>query len=206
MTMPARKIGIRKANEALILETAERVFATSGFEGASIAKIAREAGLPKANIHYYFKTKSDLYREVLRHILEDWMSAATTFSNHAEPEEALRTYIEAKMAYSRARPYGSRVWASEIMSGAPVMEEFLGTILKQWVDKQARIMRRWIRDGKIKPIHPRALLYMIWATTQHYADFERQIVILNGGKEISKREYGQRTEQVVSMILSSVGL
>lgn len=204
--MPARKIGIRKANEALILETAERVFATSGFEGASIAKIAREAGLPKANIHYYFKTKSDLYREVLRHILEDWMSAATTFSNHAEPEEALRTYIEAKMVYSRARPYGSRVWASEIMSGAPVMEEFLGTILKQWVDKQARIMRRWIRDGKIKPIHPRALLYMIWATTQHYADFERQIVILNGGKEISKREYGQRTEQVVSMILSSVGL
>jgi len=206
MTTPARKIGIRRANEALILETAEREFATSGFEGASIAKIAREAGLPKANVHYYFKTKSDLYREVLRHILEDWMSAATTFSNHAEPEEALRTYIEAKMEYSRARPYGSRVWASEIMSGAPVMEEFLGTILKQWVDKQARIMRCWIRDGKIKPIHPRALLYMIWATTQHYADFERQIVVLNGGKEISKREYGKRTEQVVSMILSSVGL
>ncbi len=206
MTTPATKAGIRKANEALILETAERAFATSGFEGASIAQIAREAGLPKANVHYYFKTKSDLYRQVLKHILEDWMSATATFENHAEPEQALRTYVEAKMEFSRARPFGSRVWANEIMSGAPVMEEFLGTTLKRWVDKQARIMRGWIRDGKIKDIHPRALLYMIWATTQHYADFGRQIVILNGGKEISERQYRQRTDQVVEMILSSVGL
>ena len=76
MSLPARKIKIRKANETLILETAERVFAMGGFEGASIAQIAREAGLPKANVHYYFKTKLDLYREVLKHILDDWMSAA----------------------------------------------------------------------------------------------------------------------------------
>jgi TetR/AcrR family transcriptional regulator len=206
MSTPARKIEIRKANEALILETAERVFALSGYQGATIAKIAREAGLPKANVHYYFKTKLDLYRQVLEQILDDWMEEASTFEKYPGPEQALRAYVRAKMEFSRKRPFGSRVWASEVMSGAPVMEGFLGTTLKKWVDDRARIIRGWVRDGKIDPIHPRALLYMIWGTTQHYADFERQLVILNDGKEISDRQYRERTEQVVSLILSSVGL
>ena len=206
MSTPARKIKIRKANEVLILETAEREFALSGYKGATIAHIAREAGLPKANVHYYFKTKLDLYREVLRHILDDWMGGTSSFENSGDPEQALRAYIQAKMEFSRNRPFGSRVWASEIMSGAPVMEGFLGTTLKKWVDERARTISGWVRDGKIKPVHPRTLLYMIWATTQHYADFERQMVILNGGIEINDRQYRQRTEQVISLILGSVGL
>jgi len=206
MSTPARKIRIRKANEALILETAERVFALSGYQGASIAQIAREAGLPKANVHYYFKTKLDLYRQVLEHILDDWMEEASSFDEYSDPKQALRTYVQAKMEFSRKRPFGSRVWASEIMGGAPVMEGFLGTILKKWVDERARIIRGWVRDGKIDPVHPRALLYMIWGTTQHYADFERQLVILNSGKEITDRQYRARTDQVVNLVLASVGL
>ena len=206
MSTQARKIKIRKANEALILEAAERVFALSGYQGATIAQIAREAGLPKANVHYYFKTKLDLYRQVLEQILDDWMEEASTFEKYPGPEQALRAYVEAKMEFSRKRPFGSRVWASEVMGGAPVMEGFLGTTLKKWVDDRARIIRGWVRDEKIDPIHPRALLYMIWGATQHYADFERQLVILNDGKEISDRQYRERTEQVVSLILSSVGL
>ena len=92
------------------------------------------------------------------------------------------------------------------MSGAPVMDQFLGTTLKTWADERVRIISGWVRDGKIKPVDPQALLYMIWATTQHYADFERQIVILNGGKEISEHQYRQRTDQVIDLILRSVGL
>ena len=95
MSTPARKIEIRKANEALILETAERVFALSGYQGASIAHIAREAGLPKANVHYYFKTKLDLYRQVLEQILDDWMEEASTFEKYPGPEQALRHLDEA---------------------------------------------------------------------------------------------------------------
>jgi len=201
-----RKIEIREANQALILEAAEKIFAMNGFKGAATGDIAREAGLPKANVHYYFKTKSDLYREVLRHILNDWMSAASTFEAHDDPAEALRTYVSAKMKFSRKRPYGSRVWAREIMSGAPVLDNFLGTTLKAWLNERVRIIRRWIREEKIKPVDPHALMYMIWATTQHYADFERQITILNGGKELSDLRYRQRTDEVVRLILGSVGL
>ncbi len=206
MSIQVRKIEIRKANEALILEAAEKIFAINGYKGAATGDIAREAGIPKANLHYYFKTKSNLYREVLRHILDDWMAAATTFDIYHEPEEALRTYIQAKMEFSRQRPFGSRVWANEIMSGAPVLDNFLSTTLKAWLNERVRTIRRWAREEKIESVDPHALMYMIWATTQHYADFERQIIILNGGKELSDRRYRQRTDEVVKLVLGSVGL
>jgi TetR/AcrR family transcriptional regulator len=201
-----RKIEIREANQALILEAAEKIFAMNGFKGAATGDIAHEAGLPKANVHYYYKTKADLYRQVLRHILNDWMSAATTFEAQDDPAEALRIYVRAKMEFSRKRPYGSRVWAREIMSGAPVLDNFLATTLKTWLKERTGIIRRWIREGKIKSVDPHALLYMIWATTQHYADFEGQIIILNNGKTLSDRLYRQKTDQVVDLILGSVGL
>ena len=206
MSSPARKIDIREANEALILRAAEKQFALHGFRGTTTEGIANEAGLPKANVHYYFKTKANLYRQVLKDVLEDWMDAAAAFESDQDPERALTLYIRAKMQFSRQRPYGSRVWASEIMRGAPVMERFLGTTLKTWVNARARTIRSWISDGKIRPVDPESLLYMIWAVTQHYADFERQIVILNGGDPIDERQYRDRVEQVVSLILGSVGL
>ncbi len=206
MSTPIRKIEIRKANEALILEAAEKIFAINGYKGAATGDIAREAGIPKANLHYYFKTKSVLYREVLKHILDDWMAAASAFDIYHEPEEALRTYVKAKMEFSRQRPFGSRVWASEIMSGAPVLDNFLSTTLKAWLNERVRTIRRWAREEKIKSVDPHALMFMIWATTQHYADFERQIIILNGGKKLSDRRYRQRTDEVVKLVLGSVGL
>jgi TetR/AcrR family transcriptional regulator len=206
MSTQPRKIEIREANQNLILEAAEKIFAKNGFKGAATGDIAREAGIPKANVHYYFKTKEALYREVLRHILNDWMSAASTFEAHDDPAEALRTYVTAKMEFSRNRPYGSRVWAREIMSGAPVLKNFLGTTLKTWLNERAAIIQSWVKEGKINPVDPQALLFMIWASTQHYADFETQIMILNNGKALSDSRYRQRTDQVVDLVLASVGL
>ena len=205
MSSPARKLDIREANEALILRAAEKQFALHGFRGTTTEGIANEARLPKANVHYYFKTKANLYRQVLKGILEDWMDAAAAFEADDDPQRALTLYITAKMQFSRQRPYGSRVWASEIMRGAPVMERFLGTTLKTWVNARVRTIRSWISAGKIRAVDPESLLYMIWAVTQHYADFERQIAILNGGNAFDERQYRERVEQVLKLILGSVG-
>ena len=202
----ARKIEIREANESRILSAAEIVFASDGYKGATTECIAREAGLPKANVHYYFKTKANLYRQVLRSILEDWMVAAQAFDSSQDPELALRGYIKAKMAFSRKRPFGSKVWAKEIMNGAPVMEEFLGTQLKSWVEEKTHCIDGWIKTGLIRPVDPKAFLFMIWATTQHYADFERQISILNDGNDVSDQKFRRYTSHVIELILNSVGL
>ena len=104
------------------------------------------------------------------------------------------------------KDYRVRGLYDEIMRGAPVMEGFLGTTLKEWLDERVRIIETWIEEGKIAPIDPKTLLYMIWATTQHYADFQRQMVILNDGVAFDERQFAHKVEQVVSLILRSVGL
>ncbi|MEJ2445566.1 MAG: TetR family transcriptional regulator C-terminal domain-containing protein, partial [Exilibacterium sp.] len=67
-------------------------------------------------------------------------------------------------------------------------------------------IQRWIDNGEILPIDPQHLLYMIWATTQHYADFNYQIKLLNNGKELNKKQRELALENVVGIVLRGVGL
>ena len=61
------------------------------------------------------------------------------------------------------------------MRGAPILGDVLSGPLKALVDEKCAVIRGWISAGKIAPIDPRHLLFSIWATTQHYADFDTQI-------------------------------
>ena len=204
--MKDQKEIIRENNEQKIMEAAELVFAQFGFKGATTDKIAKQAELPKANIHYYYKTKANLYQCVLERILKEWIEAAEVFDDYDEPHIALTKYVESKMNYSRCRPYASKVWANEIIHGAPVVGTFLETTLKKWLEDRIAIIKCWIASNKIKEIEPTAFIYMIWSVTQHYADFEKQIEILNQGKEYSDEEFKLMTEQVTQFVLAGAGL
>ena len=198
---------IREENELIILIAAEKVFAKHGLKGATTKQIADMAKLPKSNIHYYFHTKLNLYKYVLESILVDWMKAADTFDTFDEPREAIRYYVGAKMDLSRTRPFGSKVWANEIISGAPVMEEILSSRLKKWVDSCVNSINTWIELKKIANVgDAHTLLYMIWATTQHYADFDYQVTILNNGNKLTESEFEEKKQQVIDLVLRSVGL
>ncbi|WP_417683823.1 TetR/AcrR family transcriptional regulator [Roseibium sp.] len=202
----ANKTAARAENERLILTAAEEVFAEYGFKGATTGMIAEKAGIPKANLHYYFPTKLALYRQVVEHIFQIWLEAANTFDDCDDPEEALTRYIGAKMDISRQHPMGSKVWANEILHKAPVIQDYLETTLGEWTDTRIAVIDKWISEGKMAAIDPRALLYMIWATTQHYADFNHQIDTLNGGRALDDDQFALAKETVVSIILSGVGI
>jgi TetR/AcrR family transcriptional regulator len=180
-----RRTDIRRENERLILDAAERVFAEAGFGGATMQLIADMAGLPKANLHYYFPTKEALYRRVVQNIFEIWLDAASSFDDAAGPVEGIGAYVEAKMQISRRHPHGSKVWAAEVMHGAPVIQDYLETTLRDWTNGRIAVIQRWIDQGQMAPIDPRHLLYMLWATTQHYADFGHQIETLNAGHPLT---------------------
>lgn len=202
---PQRRNAIRAQNEAAILRAAEKVFAEAGFGGATVQLIADMAGLPKANLLYYFPTKEDLYRRVVQEIFEIWLHAAEAMDNAPGPVEGIGAYIEAKMEISRRHPDGSKVWASEVMHGAPVIQDYLETTLRDWTAGRARLIQRWIDEGKMAPVEPEHLLYMLWATTQHYADFGHQIETLNGGKPLSDRQWRAAKDNVKTIILRGIG-
>jgi len=196
----------REVNEKLIIDAAEQIFALYGFKGATTDRISKQASLPKANVHYYFKTKSNLYREVLHRILDDWMEAAEDFDTHPDPKSALTNYVISKMKFSRNRPYASKVWANEVLHGAKIAGEFFQNELQGWVQDRTKIVNDWIQQGKIKAVDPETLFFMIWATTQHYADFSKQLEILNDGKAFTDEQYQQKTQQVVRLVLNAVGI
>ncbi len=201
---PSRRNEIRQANEALILQAAEKVFAEAGFGGATMQLIADMAGLPKANLHYYFATKEDLYRRVVQNIFEIWLHAAEAMDDASGPIAGIGAYIEAKMEISRRHPDGSKVWAYEVMHGAPVIQDYLETTLREWTAGRTALIRKWIAEGKMAPVDPDHLMYMIWATTQHYADFGHQIATLNGGP-LSDAAWAAAKESVKAIILRGIG-
>lgn len=202
---PLRRTDIRRERESLILSAAEKVFAEAGFGGATMQLIADMAGLPKANLHYYFATKEELYRRVVRDIFEIWLHAAESMDSATGPAEGIGAYIDAKMEISRRHPHGSKVWASEVMHGAPVIQDYLETTLRDWTDGRVALIQRWIDEGKMAKVEPRHLLYMLWASTQHYADFGHQIETLNGGNPLTDRQWKAAKDSVKGIILRGIG-
>lgn len=195
----------RLESERMIMVAAEKVFAEAGFGGATMQLIADVAGLPKANLHYYFPTKEALYRRVVQDIFQVWLKAADIFDQASGPVEGIGAYIDAKMEISRRHPAGSKVWASEVMHGAPVIQDYLETTLEQWTNGRITVIQSWIDRGLMVPIDPRHLLYMVWATTQHYADFGHQIETLNNSEPLTDAQWQAATDSVKTIILKGIG-
>jgi TetR/AcrR family transcriptional regulator len=202
----AAKGQIRQANEAHILAAAERVFAGAGFAGATMAAIADESGLPKANLHYYFGSKQDLYRAVLAHTLRDWLAPTDVITQDADPKAAIEAYIRAKMAMAIQRPHASRVFANELLHGAPVVKTLLETELRDLVKRKAKVIAQWVHAGRMAPVDPVHLFFTIWAATQTYADFEVQVCAVLGHSELTPKDQAQATEHVVALLLRGCAL
>lgn len=202
----ARKGLIRQANEARILGAGERVFARAGFNGATMAAIADEAGLPKANLHYYFGSKLDLYRAVLARTLHDWLVPLDGLTPDADPHEALERYIRAKMAMSAQRPDASRVFANELLHGAAVVGELMRSELRDTVRKKAAVIDGWIAARRMAAVDSTQLFFTIWAATQTYADFDQQVRAVLGRDELVAQDHERATEHVVALVLRGCGL
>ena len=201
----ARQARGDSAREAILL-AAERVFARTGFSGATTAAIAEAAGLPKANVHYHFGSKHELYREVLARTLHDWLVPLDGLAPEAEPRAALETYIRAKMAMSAARPDASRVYANELLHGAPVLGELLRTELRAMLRRKAKVIDAWVAAGRMAPVDSTHLFFTIWAATQTYADFDVQMRAVLGRQKLSAADHKRAADHVVALVLRGCGL
>lgn len=204
--MSNHKIEIRRSNVEKILLGAEKVFAEKGFAGTAMADIAAEVELPRSNLHYYFSTKTELYNAVLLGLLEVWKQDALCFETYDDPRLVLSSYIRAKMTHSRTRPYGSKVWADEIIHGAPTLGLTLDASLYDWAKMKEAKIRQWVADKRVLPVEPSSVLFMIWASTQHYADFDHQVNIINEHQPLSDIQFERAIHTVTSIILRGIGL
>lgn len=203
---PKAKASIREANASLILQAAERVFARRGFPGATMAEIAEQAGLPKANVHYYFGSKKALYRALLDQTLRDWLAPLQSMQPDADPRTAIETYVREKMRLVQARPDASRVFANELLHGAPEIKEVLRTSLRELVQSKASVIEGWVQQGLMAPVDATHLFFTIWAATQTYADFDVQVRSVLGRSRLTRADHERATQHVVEFVLRGCGL
>ena len=182
-----KRTRIQREKEALILEAALDVFSRYGFRGSTIDQVAKQAGLSKPNLLYYFSSKEAIHRLLLDRLLRQWEEPLRTIRADGDAIEELRAYIRRKLDLSRDFPRESRLFATEILQGAPRFSEELKD-LRFLVDETAKIIGQWIAAGRINPCDPYHLIFSIWATTQHYADFDAQVqAVLGAGVEDESR-------------------
>ncbi|MGX9854329.1 TetR family transcriptional regulator C-terminal domain-containing protein [Limimaricola variabilis] len=180
MTDTPPQTRIQARNRAAILEAALEVFAARGFRGATLDRIAQAAGLSKPNLLYYFRSKEALHLAILQDLLELWLAPLRAMDPEGEPRAQIMGYVRKKLEMSRDHPRESRLFANEILQGAPRARPVLEGELKALVDEKAAVISGWAAAGRIGPVDPHHLIFSIWALTQHYADFEVQVRAIMG--------------------------
>ncbi len=166
---------IQREKQEVILEAALDVFSKFGFRGSTIDQIAEAAGMSKPNLLYYFKSKEDIHAPLLARILDTWLEPLREMDPTGAPLPEIQSYIRRKLEMSRDFPRESRLFANEMLRGAPGFYDILHTDLKDLVDEKVKVIKGWMAEGKIANADPYHLIFAIWATTQHYADFDIQV-------------------------------
>jgi TetR/AcrR family transcriptional regulator len=175
---------IQEKNRARVLEAALEVFSSEGFRGATLDAIAAEAGLSKPNLLYYFASKEDIHATLLETLMDTWLDPLRALDPDGDPQAELLGYVRRKLQMSRDFPRESRLFAQEIVQGAPRMKDSLATDLKALVDEKAAVIRAWSEAGTLAPVDPHHLIFSIWSLTQHYADFDVQVrAVLGDGRD-----------------------
>lgn len=187
-----------------ILGAALGLFSRFGLHGTTVDQVAARAKVSKSNLLYYFASKEDLYVEVLRDLLHVWLEPLRGFSADQDPREAIASYIRNKLALSRDRPDASRLFCLEMVQGAPLLRDELACELRELVERKSAVIRTWVAEGRLAPVEPYHLVFALWATTQHYADFAVQVQAVTGRTLDDPTFFEETVRDVQAIVLDGV--
>lgn len=196
----------RQKNQLLILDAAEKLFSQAGYDGASMSMIAKEASVPKANVLYYFKTKDNLYEATLDRIVGGWNLGLENVTVEDDPALTLYRYIKLKIKLAIENPKLSRLFASEVIRGAPYLQNYFRNNTRPWIKEITALFQAWIDAGKMNNVDPNHILFAIWSTTQYYADFQAEVLVVLNKLEYEQSDIDEITRSVSQIILNGVGL
>jgi TetR/AcrR family transcriptional regulator len=193
-----------EAKNAAILDAALSLFSRFGLHGTALDQIAESANVSKTNLFYYFASKEDIYVAVLQRLLDEWLAPFRAIEIDSDPAEAICDYIRRKIEFSRTNPEASRLFCLEIVRGAPLIGPILRTSLKELIDAKAAVIRSWSDTGRLAPVDPYHLIFTIWSTTQHYADFADQVEAVVGRRLSDDAFFEETVRNVQAIILNGI--
>ena len=197
---------IRARNKRRILDAAIIVFSRKGFDGASIAEIARRSGLPKANVYYYFRTKEAIYATIIANLIAEWDNALAYLRSDREPADALADYVRAKLEFSRKHAAQSKMFANEVVHGGRFLTRASRAHIHAATVEKAKVFEAWSRAGKMDAVHPMHLFILLWASTQFYADFDVMAKNALATRRVSARDFDTAAAMITRVVLKGCGI
>ena len=170
-----------------------------------VDQVAARAGVSKSNLLYYVVNQEELYVRVPRDLLQVWLAPLREFSAEPDPQRVISDHIRRKLAASRESPDASRLFCLEMIQGAPLLRDELGRELRDLVRHKSAVIQAWVDVGRLAPVDPQHLLFMLWATTQHCADFAVQVEALTGQTLANPVFFEQTVANVQAVVLRGVG-
>jgi TetR/AcrR family transcriptional regulator len=199
-----RRKKAKESKRKVIMQSALDLFSRSGVHGTSIEQVAAHAEVSKTNLLYYFNSKEQLYLAVLQQLLDVWLQPLQGFSVEQDPVLAISDYIRVKLELSRDNPAESRLFCMEILQGAPLLLGELKSPLRDLIEAKVQVIRTWVENGKLAEIDPYHLIFSIWATTQHYADFRVQVEAVTGKNLNDPTFFAEVLQNVQNIILNGL--
>ncbi len=201
---PLGNPAIRRKNQKLILEAASEAFALTGFTATHSHTIAERAGVPKANLYYYFQSKENLYVQVLMSFVEPLVKASAAMRQSDDPLVGLKAYIRARIRIIREHPFSARVFSQELLSGGKRLPEACKHLLQEEARRNVACLRNWIDQGLLAPFDPEHLMIFIWSATRTYTNLAWQMSLVRGLAEPDKSDFDRATRTVIRMVLGGV--
>lgn len=192
------------AKRSAILAAALEFFSQYGIHGTTLDKVAERAGVSKTNLLYYFPSKEELYIAVLKDLLDVWLTPLHALRPDQPPLDAIRNYIRLKLEVSRDYPQASRLFCLEMLQGAPLLKAELAGGLRDLVEEKTAVIEAWMLQGELSAVQPQHLIFMLWATTQHYADFATQVQAITGQTLMDEHFFNQTVENVQRMVVEGI--
>ncbi|ATG00594.1 MULTISPECIES: HTH-type transcriptional regulator RutR [Gammaproteobacteria] len=203
---PGKRSRAVSAKKQAILRAALDTFSQYGIHGTRLEQVAELSGVSKTNLLYYYPSKEALYVAVLQQILDIWLAPLKAFREEFTPLVAIKEYIRLKLEVSRDYPQASKLFCMEMLQGAPLLQAELSGDLKQLIDEKSAIIAGWVESGKLAAVDPHHLIFMIWASTQHYADFGSQVEAVTGKTLQDDAFFQSAVDNVQRMIIEGIRL
>ena len=188
-------------NRRRILQAATAQFARTGYSGTTIDSIAAGAGVPRANVYYYFASKAEIYRAIVDDLIAGWDDALGHIRQDAAPADALTAYVRAKLEHARRNGAESRLFALEILGGAPFLRKADREHMRQATRGAAAIVDHWVKEGRLKSVDPRHLFILLWSATQFYADFSILAADALEVSRLTQRDFEDAAQAIVAIVL-----
>ncbi len=173
MKAHARKARVRghsllSSREAL-LSAAERIFAEVGLEGARTDAIAAAAGVNKALLYYYFKSKEDLYEAVLENHLQDFhRRAMEVLSRKGSACSKLLDFVSMHFDVVCSRASIARLWPRLMLSSGGVLERLMKKYSLPMKQELIRLISQGIETGEFRNVDPGHAVISLVALTNFY--------------------------------------